>query len=489
MPIESRPSDALPGLATAFDEEEMKRYLQSALFGTGGSEYVVERCTPTRPLLMPGESCLLRYRFEARNRTSGEILEPIVTGRVFRNPSTCAAYMSDKLAPRVARMRGRPEVAAYAAPAAMIEPLNMVVHLWPVDGELPTLVDATDRDRMVEIFRETLPAALDQKFVVEDCRIELVSYRRRQRCVLRYTVAGEEAGTDELRRLTAYGKVSAVGNETPKGLIIGELGRRILEHGTPHGFTIPRSFGWRPELQLSLLEALPGEAQIGPALEARLRGEPWPEPLPGALPLEEMVATCGQVAAALHTSGVTLGPARTLEHELAGLQREIAVVRPFVRDVADRAQARLKQIAALGAQSAPLQLRLSHGDFKYEQLLFDGARSALVDFDAICQAEPALDLGKFLAHMRVEARRIQQRGAATSPLGEELAEQFLRAYVRAAGELEEERRVRVRTALYEVVALLRLALRSQQNLDETGYEVTSALLEERTSLAGELEQR
>jgi hypothetical protein len=486
MPIESRPSDALPGFATAFDEDEMKHYLQSALFGGDRSDYVVEQCTPTRPLLMPGEACLLRYRFQARNRTSGEILEPIVTGRVFRNPSTCAAYMSDKLAPLVARMRGRPEVAAYAAPAAMIEALNMVVHLWPVDGELPTLVDATDRDRMVEIFRETLPAALEQQFVVEDCRIELVSYRRRQRCVLRYTVAGEEAGNDEPRRLIAYGKVSAVGNETPKGLIIGELRRRILERGTPHRFTIPRSFGWRPELQLSLLEALPGEAQIGPALEARLRGEPPSR----ELPLEQMVAACGDVAAALHNSDLTLGPARTLEHELAGLQREIAVVRPFMRDVADRAQGRLKQIAALAAQSAPLQLRLSHGDFKHEQLLFDDARSALVDFDAICQAEPALDLGKFLAHLRVEARKIQQQASASSPLGDELAEHFVRAYVGATGDqLKDERQLRVRTALYEVVALLRLALRSQQNLDETRFEVTSALLEERMSVAGELEQR
>jgi hypothetical protein len=99
-------------------------------------------------------------------------------------------------------------------------------------------------------------------------------------------------------------------------------------------------------------------------------------------------------------------------------------------------------------------------------------------------------LGKFLAHVRVEAKKSQQRGSVTSPLGEELAERFLRAYVRAVGErLEDERRLRVRTALYEVVALLRLALRSQQNLDETRFEVTSALLEERMSVAGELEQR
>jgi hypothetical protein len=456
------PSELLPGFATAFHEDAMKSHLQAALFGTNRSDYVVERCTPRRPLYMPDRSCLLRYRLRARSRTSGVALEPIVTGRVFPDSWTCASYMSSKLAPIAARIRGRPEIAAFASPAAAIEPLNMVVYVWPVDGELPSLVEATDRERMVEIFRESLNSCID------DCEIELVSYRRRQRCVLRYTVVAKDA-EGASRHLVAYGKVSGVGTDTPKDLIAGELHRRIVEEGAGHSLSVPRSLGWRPELRLLLLEALPGEALIGPALEARLRGDPSP----GPLSLEEMVAACGHAAAVLHGSGVTLGPARTIDDELAGLRRDMAIVRPLVRDGGDRAQAWFEQVAALAEQSEPLRPCLSHGDFKYEQLLFDDARSALVDFDAVCQAEPALDLGKFLAHLRVEA-----------PLGDELAEEFLRAYVSAAGDrLHDERGLRLRTALYETISLFHLTLWSQRNLDETGLQVTSGLLEERLSAA------
>jgi hypothetical protein len=463
MPSEARPFEVLPGLATAFDEDAMTGHLQAALFGTDRPDYVVERCTPRRPLYMPDGSCLLRFRLRARSATTGTVLEPIVTGRVFPNRSACASYMSSRLAPVAKRMRGRPEVAAFVAAAAAIEPLNIVVYVWPVDGELPTLVEATDRARMVEIFRETLDLA------IEDCEIELVSYRRRQRCVLRYTVAGKDAGAGGFRRLVAYGKVSAVGKETPKDVILSELRHRIAAGGAGHAPAVPRSLAWRPELQLLLLEALPGEALIGPALEARLRRDPPP----GALSLEEMVAACGHAAAALHSSGVTYGPERTIDEELAGLQRDMAIVRPFVRDSGDRAQAWFERIVTLAEQSEPLRLCLSHGDFKYEQLLFDGARSALMDFDAVCQAEPALDLGKFLAHLRVEAR-----------LGDELAEEFLRAYVSAAGDrLEDERRLRRRTALYETVSLLHLTLWSQRNLDETQMQITAGLLEERLSAA------
>jgi hypothetical protein len=476
------PQEALPGLATAFDEEAMKEHLQVALFGADRPRYSVERCTPTRPLYIPGECCVLRYRFQARSGTSGTVLEPIVMGRVFPNRSTCAAYMSNKLAPLAARMRNRPEVAAFAAPAAMIDALNMVVHVWPIDGELPTLVDATDPRRMIDVFRETLPDALKQPFVVEDCQIELVSYRRRQRCVLRYSIAGKTAGSDEVRRLIVYGKVTASGDETLKGRMIDALRDRIRHPAAHYRFTLPRSFGSRPDLHLSLLEALPGEALIGRALRARVRGKPAHD----ALPLEDMVATCGYVAAMLHASGVALGRPRTLDDELAGLLPQVAMVRQFVPSFGERVQSWLERIAALAEQSAPLKLCLSHGDFKHEQLLFDGARSGLVDFDAICQAEPALDLGKFLAHLRVEAERIQRRASVSSPVGDELAERFLRAYVSAAGgEVEDERRLRFRTMLYEAIALLRLALISQLDLDEPGLGVTTALLEERISAAGD----
>jgi hypothetical protein len=385
--------------------------------------------------------------------------------------------MSDKLAPLATRMRKRPEVAAFATPAAMIDALNMVVHVWPVDGELPTLVDATDRRRMIDVFREELPKALKLEFVVEDCQVELVSYRRRQRCVLRYTVAGKTAGSEDVRSLIVYGKVTASGDETLKSRMLDELRDRILERAALYRFTLPRSFGPRPELQLSLLEALSGEAQIGPALKARLRGQPAPD----APSLEEMVATCGYVAAMLHGSGVELGRPRTLDDELTGLQPQIAGARQFVPSFGDRAQSWLERIAALAEQSEPLKLCLSHGDFKHEQLLFDGAGSGLVDFDGMCQAEPALDLGKFLAHLRAEAQKIQRRASVSSPLDEELAEQFLRAYVSAGDHVEDERRLRLRTTLYEAIALLRLALLSQQDLDETRLQLTTTVLEQRMS--------
>jgi hypothetical protein len=386
------PQEAQPDFATPFDEEAMKGYLQAALFGNDHAGYTVERCTPTRPLYIPGECCILRYRCEARNGASGAAIEPLVMGRVFLGQRACAAYMSEKLAPLVARMRGRPEVAAFAAPATIIEALNMVVHVWPIDGELPTLVEATDRGRMIEVFREALPETLEQPFAVQDCQIELVSYRRRARCVLRHAVTGKTAGSDGTRNLVVYGKVVGPGKEALASPMIHALLDQVRQRGDGYQFIFPRLLGWRPDLQLALLEASPGAPRlIRRALKRRLPGR---RPRPETPSLEEMLAICANVAATLHTSGLNVGPVRTVDDDLARLGREIAMVGQFAPDFGDRARSWLERIVALAGQSEPLELCLNHGDFNHGQLLFDGASGALLDLDTLCQAEPAFDLGK-----------------------------------------------------------------------------------------------
>jgi hypothetical protein len=473
------PLDVLPGLATALDGEAMRGRLESALFGPDRPSHTIDRCTPARPLYVPGRYGVVRYPIRATSRSSGTLVEPVVTGRVYPDQPTAADYMREEVAPLVARVRDRPDMSAFTVPAATIDDLNMVVQVWPIDGELPTLVDATDPVRMVEVFRDTLRDALGQPFEVEDCRVELVSYRRRGRCVLRYTLTRAMIRGDVISPLIVYGKVTPTGDASLKGRTVEALRTHVLRADPAHRFTVPRFLGSSPDLNLSLLEAVPGEARIGPALKAHLRGKLARD----GPPLEEMVATGARVAAVVHGSGVDLGPARTLDRELTGLRREIATVEGFAHDFAARARSCLDRIARLGEASAPLALCLAHGDFKPEQLLFNGDGPGLVDFDELCQAEAALDLGKFVALLRWDAEKIQRDRPRSSKLAERLVERFLDAYVGAADRPVDGTGLRRRTRLYEAIALLRLAVRSQLDLDDARAEMLAALLERRMDAA------
>ncbi len=466
--------EELPGIAAAFDEDAMRGHMQAALFGPGASGFALERCEPGRPLYMPGECCTVQYELQARSRANGTLLQSVAGGRVYPDRSSCAAYMTQKLAPLVARSRGRAELAMLAAPAAVIAPLHVLVHVWPLDGELPALLDATDPRRMVAMLGESLGESLPERLVIEDLEIERVSYRRRRRCVLRYTITGRPAGSGEPRRLVVYGKLTPRG-ETLDGPTLARL-HDHLARGDGLRVAVPRSLGWNRELGLALLEEVPGEASIGSALRARLEGQTRPD-VPS---LEAMLCTCARVAALLHSSRLELGPTRTFDDRLVELQAEIAVTRAFAPELAERARGWADRLAARARASEALPACLCHGDFKYAQVLFDGERVGMVDLDTLCRSEPALDLGQFIAYLRTRIEKSAKTDSSARALADELGERFLGEYLRASGSrVESDRRLRDRTALHEAASLARMALHSRQRFKQKHLEGTTALVEER----------
>ena len=462
----------LPGLEAAFDESVMRGHLQAVLFGGPGSRWTLERSEPDRPLFLAGEGCTVQYDCRVKDAADGELLDPIVVGRVFPDRASCASYMRQKLAPLVERVRHRADLATFAHPAAAIEPLHMVAHVWPLDGELPSLVEATDPQHMAGV----LAKALAGRFAVADCRVELVSYRRRSRCVLRYTVTGRAPAGGEPPRLVIYGKLTPRGDDQLYGETLATLRAHFEARRNGDRITIPRSLGWRPELGLALLEEVPGEAKVGTALRARLKGKP---PVDGPT-LEAMLSRCVGVATALHGSGLSIGRPRTLDDRLADLENEVEITRLFSPEFADRAGGWLARVTEQARLIEALPFRLCHGDFKYAQLFFDGDAVGLVDMDNVCQAEPALDLGQFFAYLRTQARKNPRAESVSATLEHELCDRFLDEYA-ARMELgaEEVRRLRARATLHEVSSLLRMALHSQQKFKQARLDSTSALIEER----------
>jgi len=429
-------------------------------------------------------SCVLRYQLTIKDSSSRQTLEPLVISRMFQNQFDCAIYLRDKLAPLVELMHGRPEIAAFATPIAVIEPLNMVVSVFPIDGELPAIIGATDPDRLVEVFAEMLPDVLEEQITVEDCRVELVNYRRQHRCVLRYEIRGRRPSGAAAESQVVYGKISDDGTAALAGPVVAALRQNVA--GAGRVFNLPRSFGYRPDLQLALLEAIPGTPRIAPALKARLQGAP---PAADGLSLESMIDTCAEIAAALHTSGIRLGARRRLDDELATLREGFAEVQRISPDFGTQLYAWLDRIDVYAEESDALELCFSHGDFTYTQLIFDDTTAGLVDFDTVCQAEPALDLGQFLAYLRVAALKARKSGGATAAdIAGQLAERFVRAYIVAAGErMEDEERLRVRVSVYQIVSLLRMALHSWRKLKGARIENVIAVLEEEIACLPPLE--
>jgi hypothetical protein len=463
-----------PGLTAAFDEQAMKATLQTALFDRAHPKATIERCELDQATYIPEECCVMRYLLTLKDSASGQVQEALVSGRLCSNRPDCAEYTDKQLLPLVELMAGREEIAPFDTPVTSIESLHMAVHAFPIDGELPTLMGATDRQRLVAILQDALSEAEQQPHPVEECRVELVDYGRQHRCTLRYHTSGPGANGSAHKQLV-YGKLTGDGSGAFARPISAALRERVRGNTSGFYFNVPQVLAWRPDLQLSLLEAIPGEPRMADAVKARLRDKPIAV---GALSLEEMIDACARIAAALHTSGIQLGRPRSLDDELTSLHHGISHIQRISPELGMRLEAWLDWLTSFASHSDPLPACFNHGDFTHGQLLFDGTTSGLVDFDSVCQAEPALDLGQFLTYLRITSLKSQLTPSATRTLVKQLGERFMRSYIEAVDErVGDPAQLQIRVSVYKAISLLRRALRSWQKFKPSRIEAAITLLE------------
>ena len=474
--LSPRLQSELPGLATALDEVAMRPLLQATLFGAA-ARHEIERCNPDGAIYLEDGCCVLRYELKIRDAASGENAEPLVIARIFPDHAVCAGFLRDTLEPAAARLHGRPELATFRTPIALLEPLRMAVHVFPIDPELSAVSDVTDRRRMIELFGERVPDMRAGDFTIRDCRIEVAHYGRSPRCTLRYTLEGTAADGAPRWRVV-YGKVAADGSSQRTISVIAALREQLGPRGDARRINVPGVIDFWPDLQLLLLEAIPGRPFIRRLLKARLVGTETPQPMSS---LEEAITACGRIAAALHSTNIGLGSRHTLDDELESSQRSIPALRRVSPDLGAQLETWLGQIAACARQTRPLKLRFSHGDFKESNLISDGATSGLVDFDTVCQAEPALDVGQFLAYLRLAILKYQRTDAPLAAAEiERLCARLFDAYVDAVGcAAAEAERLRARVQVYETLLLLRLAVHSWQKFKVGRLAHAVTLLEER----------
>ncbi|MGH8929193.1 MAG: hypothetical protein ACRDZO_00775 [Egibacteraceae bacterium] len=399
----------LPGLAAAFDGDRMRAVIGEALAGAGSR---IDGCRPGKALYLPGDSAIVRYQL----RIGSE--DRIVCGRVFPDPAASQRYVDERLTPLAARAAGRPETVSFSATVAHVEPLAMALSAFPVDGDLPMLVDATDPERMLAALSALVGGTFDR------CQVDVVAYPRRGRCVLRYRL--------EPGNRTIYGKITAggEGERTP-----------ALTRGLQPLLAVPRCLGYDEDLKLVLMDPMEGT----PGISSLLRGEASPH----GMALPELLQRAAVTGAVLHNSGCRLGADRTFQMEIRGLRDQLGAIRRHAPELGDRLDRGLDQAEELAAASVPRELGLAHGDFTHSQIVFDRqGRAGLLDFDDFCQAEPALDLGQFTAYL---ALGVAKSGAEATGL----SEAFLAAYADAAG--VDRKLLADRHAAYEICSFTRMA--------------------------------
>jgi Phosphotransferase enzyme family len=424
-----------PQLAAALDPEIVRSLLQAALFPGGTT--TVEACE--KPRAEVGEdSCWLQYTLTVRT-ASGARDRQLVFGTMFVHAAQAASFEREVLTAQAERL---PQPSEGPQRTAVLEPLGTALSVFPVNGAFPGLIDAIDPDQVAALLARRLPT----RPAVQS--VELVELRRTRGCVLRYRL-------DSAEHAVVYGKLgrTVASDAVRDGLEALAANLRTRGNGSVY---FPRGLGRSATLGLTLVSEIPGRR---------------PD-LKDASDRERALDGAALVAASLHGAPVRVGAVRTLNDEVL---RAVEAVRLVARDAPQLADSLTRVVDAVRCTPAQSQeARFAHGSFAPSQLMLDGSRIGILDFDRLCQAEPAFDLGRFLAPLRVSLAKVDGAEA------DEPASRFLEGYAEHGGVSTPPERVE----LYECVALVRMAARSWLQLKESRLRAVLRILEARSAHLG-----
>lgn len=356
-------------------------------------------------------------------------------------------------------------------------PPAMQLYPFERDPGLPALTTAINGDAMQRILNKKLPDCLSGGQHILRCQVTLLRYRLGKRCTLRYDLRLRDINSGTLSTRTLFGKLyhsaAKAANvyremqmlaETQPPPLSTNLTDRDSQHeesATLNKLVVARAMAYIPSLPMVLQSPVADSAP----LELLLQQPPSAHQSQLAQ-VSEGIQGAAAVLAELHQSTVRSSRIRSVDAELEKLQRRSgrfanvdATTGADMHQLARELLARRAQLQDWGEQ-----ITVVHGDCKPSQffLLPDG-EMALLDFDHCGMADPAADVGNFLATLRQMGTKqvLKQQDpdviVAWQRWLDTLENVFLDAYLASYPCHVGFRR---RATWYQAMALLRKALRS-----------------------------
>ena len=351
------------------------------------------------------------------------------------------------------------------------------VQEFPVDPKLPHLdavMSPSGHPALADALESTARLMHDvpPERPLEGIAAEPVRYKPGDRCVLRYRLRFGAPGPDGTA--STHTLIAKLYQEPGEAQAADDLLSRLrTEAGAAW---IARPLGVVPGLPLALTEDLGSSRDPVPAHSG------LDVVHPGSEEALDVVRRAARALAELHTSGLDTGDRspRTGAEEAGKaakrartIEQYVPELTPVVREVSDALCATL---AGLPADT----LRPGHGSYKPSQLMVRDGAVFLVDFDQFCLADPALDVGYFLAYLRPAGLWYGRAGRRA--WFEAAADAFRTTYLDRLAERGESSATREgiagRAHVFEAALLLKIAARRANRLHSPRPGEVAAVLDE-----------
>ncbi|HET8910130.1 MAG TPA: phosphotransferase [Ktedonobacteraceae bacterium] len=472
-------------------------------------ELVLQMFERVQPEAMPAQQLFIRYL-----RRKAERGLAIIFSTEAASVSQTLSLTLDEQAldgPNIRFTRQQVEQAQIEVLASGVlrsKELGLTIQAFPNDEGLPTLKDCFNTDQDGPIFASLQRAAQrqfhDLSYHLHHVEVQPVRYKPGSRCVIRYKLWVSPPHDDEPvtahhdRQLNLFGKVYAKPQQASDVFAMTHLlydeqaQRRVnsLRINSLEGALLPQPLALVPECGLTLTEAVQAPATALQTAILRTGTEVF---RPGFMRdrggaitnLGVPEASLGMTATALariHTSHVK--PAdqtpRTGAKEAKRARERANLIASYYPKLSEQVLNCVEDLAQRLQAQTPETYLPAHGGFKASQLLFHSSKVFVVDFDGLCLADPALDVGYFLAYLRPSTLWYHKSGARE--WFEEGARIFLDCYQQgmlARGNTPDVvQGILKRTHLYEAALIFKIATRRVNRLNSPRLPELTAMLDE-----------
>lgn len=284
-------------------------------------------------------------------------------------------------------------------------------------------------------FRERLP----RLFTGQDislASIRVVRYKPTRRCMIEYAFDRTTPG-GEIKTFALIGKVMAYRYGKSGYRLLDAIWNAGFDDAGEDGISVPEPIGHIPSLQMWLQRKIPGRTATDLLTT------------PAARELPRRIA---EAAHKLHSTNIETEKSHTMADELRILRERLPHVALAQPAWSSRINHLLNAAERLGAMVPDGKTCGIHRDFYSDQVIVDGARLYLIDFDLFCHGSPGLDIGNFIGHITELSLRTTGDPHALLHLEQAIEDEFvalsgpsIRAEVRAYAALTRVRHIYLST--------------------------------------------
>jgi Ser/Thr protein kinase RdoA (MazF antagonist) len=242
-------------------------------------------------------------------------------------------------------------------------------------------------------------------------KINVLRYKPNRRCLVEYEIEVKDENNPH-NVITLIGKARSKGPDFTTYNLVRDLWNCGFDSNSADFISVPQPIGIIPELHMWFQKKVPGV----PAIDPLVRGNH------DSLNLARRIA---EAVDKVHGTDNPKNREHTISDELKILDERLTKVTEEKPLWKTRIEHLLGACQGLARHVPDPKTASIHRDFYHDQVIVDGHRIYITDFDNYCEGDPALDIGNFKAHLKEYALRKNDDVSSLSDLEEVFVQRFL----------------------------------------------------------------